>query len=383
MLDQPFVSQFDADAGLSVVSRRLPPPGRYEDWKSIVQDAVRTRAPPTPALIIANERLAQWESFLRIGKVSSFPTSVYFGLTDVCNARCPFCCYSPNLSARRQVSLEDIQRADWLKFSRLFSPNGNLSEPLAHPQIAQVLEAVRRQAPYINMAITTNGSLLNDRVIQAVTGHMKMMFVSLNAARKETYEAIMPPLKWDKVITNLQRLRDEKRRQRTGMPEVIVSVVAHRYNLKELPELPRLLTSIGVAKLRIHLLNVPGTVTDRQLMTAADTPQAVPRLANRSFRALERRCEANGITLTHTLPALDETNVPSFPPSPYVFPLAAQEAPRPLSAGSWRELFAVLDRSLPTVGAGLPAGDWRRILELAMPFQRRSKSALAGPNAGP
>ncbi|HMN71962.1 MAG TPA: radical SAM protein [Rhodoblastus sp.] len=287
---------------------------------------MRTDAAPSPDLIVANQRLTQWEAYLGIGQVSSFPVSVYFALTDVCNARCAFCSYSPEVAANRRVDLQDIQRADWLKFSKLFLPNGNLSEPLAHPQIAEIFAAVRKLAPFINLSVGTNGSLLNDRVIYAVTGYMKMMYVSINAARKSTYEAIMPPLKWEKTISNLARLRDHKVKLGTHLPEVIASVVANRYNIDELPELPSLLHGLGIEQLRIHILNVQGPISDRTLMAAADTPQATPAASNRSFRALECECEKYGVRLTHTLPAFDETTLPKFDLSPYVFPVGAGAA---------------------------------------------------------
>ncbi len=281
------------------------PPGRYEDWKTIVEEAVRTNAPPSPHLIEANIQLGAWEAYLGIGKVSSFPVYMHVTITDVCNARCGFCGYSPDISSNRRLKVEDIERADWLKFCKQLNPNGGLNEPLSHPQIAELLEAVRHQAPYIDMEMTTNASLMSDRLINVIVAYFKRMIVSLNAARKETYEATMPPLKWEKTIDNLRRLRDEKRRQKTRLPVVVASVVAHRHNLEELPELPELLDELGIECLRIQPMAVRMMATDRQLMNEADAIQSVPRLANWSFRALEANCERFGIRLTHTLPEFD------------------------------------------------------------------------------
>jgi len=281
------------------------PPGHYEHWKNIVEEAVRTNAPPSPDLIEANVNLGDWEAYLGIGKVSSFPVNLHVTITDVCNARCGFCGYSPDISTNRRLKVEDIERADWLKFCRQLNPNGGLNEPLSHPQIAELLEAVRRQAPFVEMGMTTNASLMSDRLINVIVAYFKRMIVSLNAARKETYEATMPPLKWDKTIDNLRRLRDAKRSQKTDLPTVVASVVTHRHNLEELPELPELLKELDIEGLRIQPMAVRMMATDRQLMTDAETIQSVPRLANWSFRALEANCDKFGIRLTHALPVFD------------------------------------------------------------------------------
>ncbi len=283
-------------------SSPVRPAGTYEHWKEIVEEAVRTDAPASPHLIEANELLANWEAYLGIGKVSSFPVNVHVTITDVCNARCGFCGYSPDISTNRRLSVDDILRADWLKFCRRLDPNGGLNEPLSHPQIEDLLEAVRRQAPYVHIGMTTNASLMSDRLIGVIVSYFWNVIVSLNAARKETYEATMPPLKWDRTIDNLRRLRDEKQRQGTNLPVVCASVVAHRRNLEELPELPRLLNELGVERLRIQPMAVRLMATDRVLMGDADTIQAAPRLANWSFRALEAKCKEYGIGLTHRLP---------------------------------------------------------------------------------
>ena len=303
----PGTSPTTAPTDMPPLRRAHPdkPPGRYENWKNIVEEAVRTNAPPSPHLIEANTRLSAWEAYLGIGKVSSFPVIMHVTITDVCNARCGFCGYSPDISTNRRLKVEDIERADWLKFCGKLNPNGGLNEPLSHPQIAELLEAIRRQAPFIDIEMTTNASLMSDRLINVVAAYFRRMIVSLNAARKETYEATMPPLKWDKTIDNLRRLRDEKRRQKTDRPGVVASVVAHRHNLEELPELPELLKELDIEGLRIQPMAVRMMATDRQLMTDVDAIQSVPRLANWSFRALEANCEKFGIRLTHALPEFD------------------------------------------------------------------------------
>jgi MoaA/NifB/PqqE/SkfB family radical SAM enzyme len=97
--------------------------------------AVEEDYPPSHELIMANEQLAAWEAVLGVDRVSSFPVTVSVALTEVCNARCSFCAYVPERVAKEHVTLAEVQRADWLKFCKTFTPNGGgLGEPFAHPE---------------------------------------------------------------------------------------------------------------------------------------------------------------------------------------------------------------------------------------------------------
>jgi hypothetical protein len=284
----------------------IKPKGTYEFYKEVIETAVRTDAPPSPELIVANSRLAQWEAYLGIGKVSSFPVNLYLAVTDLCNARCLFCSYAPESSSARILRVSDIARADWLKFVECFYPNSALGDALVHPQIAQILGEVRRLAPFIKMGMTTNAALLTDEVIEAVVGHLSMMAISLNAARKETYEHVMSPLKWEVTLGNLQRLTRRMRELGTDKPDIQASIVVHKHNLDELPELPAVLSSIDIRKMRVLVMNVPKPIKSRQLYTGDDLVHHHPAKANAAFAELRAQCVQHGISLVSPLPVLRE-----------------------------------------------------------------------------
>ena len=282
------------------------PPGDYQFFKRSIEDAVRTDAPPSLELIEHNKRLASWEAYLGVSEVSSFPVRVYAAITDLCNARCTFCSYATENATGRRIELADIERADWLKFVERFDPNSALGEPLVHPDIAKILEAVRRQAPFIELGITTNASLLDERVIRAVVGHLSFMTVSLNAARKETYEQVMKPLKWDRTLANLRALAEAKRRDGTNLPEVHASVVVHRHVLDELPEFPRVLRSVGIETMRVLVMSTPPPIASRRLYTQADQIHHEPARANRALRELQVEADRHGVRVLHPPPVLAE-----------------------------------------------------------------------------
>lgn len=282
------------------------PPRTYGFYRDFIEHAVRTNAPPSPDLIQHNKHLASWEAYLGIAEVSSFPVRLYAAITDLCNARCTFCPYATENATGRQVQLADIERADWLKFVERFDPNSALGEPLIHPQIAEILETVRQQAPYIKLGLTTNASLLDARVISAVVGHLTSMVVSINAARKETYEAVMKPLKWEQTLGNLRALAEEKARLGTSLPEVQGSIVVHRHNLDELPEFPAVLRALGIDSMRLLVMTVPQPVESRRLFTTDDLVHQEPAKANRAFRDLVAEAERHGVRMVNRPPVLAE-----------------------------------------------------------------------------
>ncbi len=106
-----------------------------------------------------------------------------------------FCAYVPERVATERVTLADVQRADWLKFCKTFTPNGGgLGKPFAHPEIVELLETVRVIAPFVKISIFSNGSLLRPEAVRAVTGFVDVPKISLNASCKKTYEETMSPL---------------------------------------------------------------------------------------------------------------------------------------------------------------------------------------------
>lgn len=280
--------------------------GNYKFWKSYIEDAVSHNAAPSEELIEANRMLAGWEAHLGIGRVSSFPVTIGFNMTDICNARCSFCAYSPERVSETMLTIEQAKNAKWLKFCKLLRPNGGgLGEPLAHPQIVDLLEIFRANAPFLNMGTITNGSLMRPRVIELVSGYFKYFYVSINAACKETYEQTMPPLKWEKLLSNLAALRDEKILQATSLPILQAGYVVHKHNLDELPELPSLLNEFGFKKLNVKpMMPPPHCSISDQLYKLKDSIFTVPERADKIFRHLEHECKIHNIELMYPLPSL-------------------------------------------------------------------------------
>ncbi len=278
------------------------PSGTYKKAKAKMEEALRTNAPPSPKLIKINTHLNKWESYLGIGRVSSFPVVLNAAINDVCNARCLFCPYDPKEASPARIKIEDLKNASWLKFVRTFRPNGALAEPLSHPEITDILGLVREMAPYIELSLTTNASLMTPQLIETIAGFVSTMRISLNAARKESYEILMTPLKWEQTIDNLKRLEAAKIRLGTDKPRLIGSYVLNNHNLDELPELPALLSSLGMSTVSVVEMFIPPQFNSRKVFSKDDAVQADKEHIQQVYSKFRNECERYGISLTSPLP---------------------------------------------------------------------------------
>jgi MoaA/NifB/PqqE/SkfB family radical SAM enzyme len=128
-----------------------------------------------------------------------------------------------------------------------------MGEPLMHPRFFDMVRyAVARN---IKVSTNTNLMLLSERrAEECVDSGLHAMFVSLDGASAETYEFIRVRARFDRVLRNIRRLMDAKRRRGNATPDVTLVAVAMRRNLHELADLVRLTHALGIAALSVQHL---------------------------------------------------------------------------------------------------------------------------------
>jgi MoaA/NifB/PqqE/SkfB family radical SAM enzyme/SAM-dependent methyltransferase len=280
----------------------------YEECRDFVAEAVATHATPSMDLVAANTRLVFWEAYKNIDQVSSFPYTVAFPLTDVCNARCQFCAYIPERVFGRETGIAEFKQLTWLKFVSNLNLNCGLGEPLMHPDFAEIIQFLKRTAPHLKMDFTTNASLLNDANIAAIVNYIRVLKVSLNATRKESYERIMK-IKWEPTIDGLKRLVERKAAMNTKFPIVRLSFVLHRHNIEEIAEAPALARELGCDSiLLLNMTTLSKRWSDRydRLLTAEDCIENCQEIAIPALRAFKDECVLNGIGSVGHVPLIDD-----------------------------------------------------------------------------
>jgi radical SAM protein with 4Fe4S-binding SPASM domain len=114
-----------------------------------------------------------------------------------------------------------------------------MGEPLMHPRFFDMVRYAARRG--IEVSTNTNLTLLSERRAgECVRSGLRRIHVSLDGASAETYRFIRVHGSFAKVLRNIGRLTQARRRAGSVFPEIQLVAVAMRKNLHELPDLVRL-----------------------------------------------------------------------------------------------------------------------------------------------
>ena len=115
---------------------------------------------------------------------------------------------------------------------------GLFGEPMLDRQIAPRLRRLKAVAPETPIVINTTGAVLGPRQEEAL--HVAdIVAIHIESLVPETYERIMAPLKFHRVLANIERI--------AGMlgPRAVLSLPVHRDNLAEMPAIEAWWRALG------------------------------------------------------------------------------------------------------------------------------------------
>ncbi|GAA4323903.1 radical SAM protein [Pigmentiphaga soli] len=184
-----------------------------------------------------------------------------------------------------------------------------LGEPMLHPRFFDMV----RYAAGRGVRVSTNTNLTvctEARVRDCLDSGLAALYVSLDGASAEVFEAIRTGARFDRMLANLRRLT-RMRRERAAPLHVGIVAVAMRLNLHELADIVRIAHELGVDEVSVqHLCHDFGEdslpahyrpmrrFVDQQTLTDED-----PERVAFHFEAARRAAQALGMPLR--LPAID------------------------------------------------------------------------------
>jgi MoaA/NifB/PqqE/SkfB family radical SAM enzyme len=190
----------------------------------------------------ANWKLNQQEFAERAVTLYSDPVRIILSPTDLCNVnpRCVMCLTAPHqqaiLSSAAIIAVTPfLQTVKFLTFS-------SLGEPFFARSMIELLDIVDENC---SIEIQTNGLILPKRVRQAIIGKVAKLFISIDAATLETYDAIRMPGKWERLMQNLRDLRTERDAVSTCNPQMRLDFVVMRRNVEEMVDFVGLAAEMG------------------------------------------------------------------------------------------------------------------------------------------
>ena len=228
-----------------------------------------------------NEVLCDFD-FLSKNKINnSYPEFIQIESTDFCNSKCIMCehffSHSEQCKNLETHTLEKMR--DVFQLSRTVNLNG-----MGEPFISKYLtEQIDFYVVYGNKIVSnTNLSILSDELIERLNAHFEWLAISIDGAKKETYESIRIGLKYDTLIENLNLLK-----QKAPDLKKIISTVVMRQNVTEMPEIVELAHRFSIDRVTFFPLT-PSTVIGNKQDSLTNYPKVLEYYSVKALEAGEK-----------------------------------------------------------------------------------------------
>ena len=177
------------------------------------------------------------------------------------------------------------------------------AEPLLAPDLPRALELCREH-DVPSFHFSTNAINLTARIVHKVIDvQMPLITISCDAGTKETFERIRPPMKWEMLMRRFDSLAAIKKERGSRYPILSVTAVLMRSNVREMPEMVRLMSSKGVEQMNFVHLGVIGGLGNEHESLIND-----PKLANDALAETRRVAEEVGMQVMLPMPMPEDLN---------------------------------------------------------------------------
>jgi len=177
---------------------------------------------------------------------------LYIEPTTRCNLHCRTCIRNVWSDPEAEMSMETFRRlAESLEglpdlTSVIFT---GLGEPLSHPKIMEMIEAMRRRG--LAVSVGSNGLLLNqEKARELVRLGVDRLIVSVDGVKPETYAGIRGAQLSD-VLGNIRGLNEVKRELGSLFPALGIEFVVLKSNAAELADLTGLAARLNAASVLV------------------------------------------------------------------------------------------------------------------------------------
>jgi radical SAM protein with 4Fe4S-binding SPASM domain len=187
--------------------------------------------------------------------LSAKPLRLHFEINDYCNLKCVMCSREslkiPKDSGA--LSLEKVKlMAPFLRTATYVGIAGN-GEPFMHVELLDILEYIRSFdcVP----SIITNCTLLRQPTCDRLAKlGPSLLMASIDGGTKQVFETIRKGANFERIVENLERLRDTKKRFGTPYPVVNFITCLMRENLDDLENVVRLAKRVEAAEVNVQNL---------------------------------------------------------------------------------------------------------------------------------
>ncbi len=206
-------------------------------------DADRENPPTSPYaknLQVVRQEIARGAAVLQ-----AMPTVVSLTASYACNFRCIHCYQDAtrSLRIRRESAVDEVLAL--VPVLDQIIPGGG--EPLMDPLWRRFLKGAEVSSnPYLQLATTTNASLVNDEILAGLERFKRLALnVSLDGGSKTVFETVRLNGRWERVVANIDRMIELVRRK--GPPSFVsVTMSVMKANLRDIPNLVEFAVRRGI-----------------------------------------------------------------------------------------------------------------------------------------
>lgn len=173
--------------------------------------------------------------YRRFPSLAPFPREIEIEVTTRCHLKCTICehTYWEKDKSNRNMTFEQFKHV-LDQFPRLkWCGLTGIGTGFLNRDYLEMLRYAKSRNIFVEFFDSFH--LMDEGIIREVVGMgIDKIWVSIEAATRETYEKIRVGSDWDKVLQNIRTLFRVKKEKKTPFPEVWFHFIINRYNLGEM-----------------------------------------------------------------------------------------------------------------------------------------------------
>ena len=231
---------------------------------------------------LMNLARVEWEQFRQIENVSGLPYIVVLDPTNVCNLKCPVCPTTKGelLHPSGRIPVEKFRSL----VDRIAPHTYRLilyiwGEPFLHRQIIEMLSYADRKR--ISTSISSNLNILPREGAEAlVLSGLDDLVVSCDGLSQETYERYRVGGELDKLISNMNAIKQAKKKLGRSNPNIEFQFLVFKHNEHEVDRVHEFATEHGANTVRLERPAIDFNIPDIR-------PAVNPEYARSEFQAFQ------------------------------------------------------------------------------------------------
>ncbi len=200
--------------------------------------------------------------YKRFPRLLKTPYKIEIEHTTICDKKCILCEHTYWNEKATRISINEIKHVvDSLPNLRWINLTGEGTNFL-NKDFIPTIKYLRNK--HVNLNFVDEFDFLDDEIAKLIIGiGVNSIYVSFDAATKETYETIKKGCDYDRALRNIRTLLRLKREMNSPFPVVHFRFIVTTLNYQEMPEYIELVASLGDRGVRakvefVGLLTFPG-----------------------------------------------------------------------------------------------------------------------------